>query len=364
MALPFDLTVLEKAWYVTSQDDQFQANENRGSIYGVLDTFWQNRNKILSANQLEGLRTAASRPVSIATQKKRALGTGTARVCTPAGAASGSAATALTWSTVQDDFTLSVDQLIGANNYTFQDALAQNFKQMLLSFYSRLDTLAYNFLIANKSAGNGSHYPRSGVNGEIGALDWKLSPNSAAVWVNNVQSEMLQNDYGGPYDVVGSTYLSSIVSAMLNQGAGNQTNSNFQFQNFNFKFSNRVAVDNGDAAEAIIMPQGQVTTLTWTKPKNRIDWANIGIMLGEKRGSFYQVGNELWGTMIEPRYGIEIEMKVKGVCFDNSANIADGQDDFNIGFSMAFDVAQLNAYSSDANTGIYKYRLLLADNPS
>jgi len=358
MANEYGAIAFTEAWYKTRETDFMQRNESRASIYGILDTaLIDNANKLLSNAQIEVLRTAAERPVKIPVLKKEAVGTSTARVCAGTGVGD-SAVVTPTWATINEQFSLSVDQLLGTSIIDPNSILRQRIRERIKSIDSRLDTAGNAFLVANKSDGLGTHYTRVTNDAQVPLADHTVSPNTAALWLNYASQEMFENDYSPMYNIVGSPGVKASIMPMLAQGVGNQTNLAFQDGEFMKRFSNRVTVDTAnDVGTAFIMPEGMFTLLTWTKPKNRTNLSALGFEGIQEVGGWIIAGNDFWGMVAHPVYGFPIEVKGKLSCNDNSANMLDAQDDLLYQISLSFDYAYLKAYTSDTNTGIYKYEL-------
>lgn len=358
MANEYAPIAFTEAWYETKERDFMQRNENRASIYGILDTaLIDNKDKLLSNETVEKLRTAAERPVKIPVLQKEATGAGTARVCAGTGVG-GSAVVTPTWGTINEQFSVSVDQLLGTSILGADTILRQRMRERIKSAHARLDTAGNAFLVANKSAGLGTVYTRVTNDAQVPLADHRVSPTTAALWLNNVSQEMFENDYAPMYNIIGSAGVAASLRPLLAQGAGNQTNLAFQDGEFMKRFSNRIAVDTAnDVGTAFIMPEGMFTLLTWTKPKNRTNIEALGFDGVVNSGGWLIAGNDIWGQVIDPVYGFPWEVKIKVSCNDNSANMAEAQDDLLYQVSMSFDYAYLKAYTSDANTGIYKYEL-------
>jgi hypothetical protein len=142
--------------------------------------------------------------------------------------------------------------------------------------------------------------------------------------------------------VVGEANMKAVFSSMLNQGQSTDTNLGFQFQGVTSSFSNRVTNNTGIYATGYAFEKGAFGFLTWTNGLSR-------------EGK--DIGTDVWRTFVDPRYGLTIELKVKKACTDNSGTITGAEADYTEGFVMAVDVCTPIAYSSDSNTGIYKYEL-------
>jgi hypothetical protein len=129
---------------------------------------------------------------------------------------------------------------------------------------------------------------------------------------------------------------------MLAQGNSTATDLAFQFGNFSADFTNRLDNNTGIYATGYVFEKGAFGFLTWINGLHR-------------EGK--DIGTDVWTRFQDPRYGMDLELKVKKACADNSSIGSGMQADYTEGFVISVDVATPVAYNSDDNTGIYKYEL-------
>lgn len=334
-------TLLQAAIYKATQSDMFQSNEVRASNYGAWEAAWGDRELLAGTSQLEAIKKSSVQTTTLDVFVKEAQGEGTARKCSPTGGQTTDTVD-LTYATIFEEFSLSELEYL-QNRFSKEDAMAHMLQQKLLSIDKRLDTAAVAFLESSYHKGDGSIYPNFNQAKQVPPSDYDIQTQRAALWLNNVAVEMEENDYYGQIRVVGSPRLKGYMASMLNQGAGTATNLGFQFQNFNAMFSNRVTNNTGRNATAYVFEKGMVGAVTWANGLHR-------------KGK--DIGTDVWTIMQHPRYGFDIEVKIKKACTDNSGTITGGQADYVEGIGLSFDVAFFKAYSSVANnTGLYKYEL-------
>lgn len=341
LSMGYSATVLQTAIYKAGKKDPFQANEMRKSTYGAFDVAMTGTPELLPATTLKNLKMAANQAEKINVFQKEALGTGTTRVC--AGTGDGTTAqVTLTWSSYVEQFGMSIDN-IEENQYEYAEIFEKRWENKHRSFYKRFENAAIAYLETKANKGDGKQYKHFGNAKQVPLSDWDISTNRSAQFMNKIKAEMLDNDYAGQYVVIGNTAFAAVWAAMTSQGGNTATKLDDQFLDFEFHCSNSLLNDTGVSATAYIFQKGMFGVIPWTKPKNR-------------RG--YSIGTDTWSLYNEPRYSMEIEQKYSAACYDNSGSLAKSQDDLIEGFGLAVDLAFITAYSSDSNTGIYKYELL------
>ena len=318
---------------------KFQENETRRSKYGALEAYRAGTSLLIPTTRLEALKTSTERVTSIDTFVKEANGTGTARKCAGTGGGS-TARTALTYATFVEEF--SVSDLEHSNNLTSkQEAFNHLFNERIKSLHNRIDAAAVTHLEANKSTVNaGTIYGASAVDIVAKGVP-QLTKNE---FYNNLSVEMQQNDYDAPYYNIASTSQKALMRFDLNQGAGNSVNLQFPMPDYQHYFTNRIAEVGVESSSYVVSP-GTVGLVTWINQLSR---------MGQ------DIGTDRWSSFEDP-FGLlgSIELKIKEGCFDNSGSFAGAEADLVTSYVMAVEVAFVKAYSSTADTGIYKYQVEL-----
>lgn len=339
MASSYSATLLQDAIYKASQKDMFQKFETRGSNYGALDAAFAQRNLLLPNSTLENIRKASSQTEKINVFVKEANGSGTARKCSGTGDGA-TAQVPLVWATLEEEFEMSYLDM-KQNQYTFDEIFQRRLEQRLLSMYSRLDAIQVAALEANYTAGLGTQFTKYNDASQVPLNDYDITTNRAAMWLNKAKSDMFANDLSmDNLMMVGEGGLIQIQSSMQNQGSGNETNLGFQFNGVTFKNTNRIVNNDGRYATGYLFEKGMFTMLTWVNQLHR-EGKDIGI--------------DVWTLFQDPRYGFDIELKIKKGCADSSAKGAGMQADYVESYVLTLDYATPFAYTSDDNSGIYKY---------
>lgn len=339
--MSFSPTVLQDSISNLAKNKQFVSRELRGSIYGALDTVAAQTELLVPKAELERVRQASSQTQKINVYNKIAAGSGTARKCTGSGTGT-TAQSTLSWSTIVEEFALSYIEHEG-NQIKYQAAFEYLLDQKLKAIYKRIDEKIVAAMEANYSAGDGDSFTLFNDAFQVPLSQYDIATTRAATWMNKVKADVMKNDFDPDMlQVVGDSNMKAVMSSMMNQGQYTETDLGFQFQGVDSAFTNRVTNNNGIYATGYIFEKGAMGLLTWTNQLSRN---------GEN------IGTDIWTTMVDPRYGLTMELKVKKACTDNSGSYAGAQADLVESFVIAIDVATPVAYNSDGNTGIYKYEL-------
>lgn len=343
MSSTYASTVLQDAIYTAMKKDTFQSFETRGSVYGALDIATAQTNILLPKSTIQKIKQAESQAEKINVFKKESEGTDVAFACSFSGNGATDRMT-LTYEPFVEGFSLSYGDM-SANMYTYAEMYQMRFEEKMKSMYKRIDEYVVSILEANYSAGAGDSFTLYNNAFQVPLDEYDLSAQRSALWLNKLKSDIRKNDFSGDnIHVLGDSNLVSVMSAMINQGTGTQTNLGFQFQGVTSNFTNRIVNNNGIYATGFVFEQGAFGIIDWIDPLFRAG---------------KEIGTDEWTSFIEPRYGMTIGVKVKRECADNTSVIsgmtmsADFQESWQFGVMVAVPIA----YSSDANTFIYKYEL-------
>lgn len=346
MASSYVQTLLLDALYKANNSDVFQSFEIRPSVYGALDAAWKMRNDILPAATIEGMKKSSARLNKIDVFKKEAAGAGTARKCTGTGDGS-TARVTLSWQTVMEEFSISKLDL-AQNNYTFQEMFSKRFNEKLKNLAKRIDAIVVAMLEANYTAGNGDNFVTFNNAFQVPESEWNLAANLASLWINSMKADMFKNDLDqDQIHMVGDANMQGIMNSLIAQGSANSVNTFFQMSGLTGSFTNRIVNNGGIKATGYGFQKGAFGILTWI---NQL----------ESEGE--NTGTHIWTNFTMPRYGFKVGLKETITCADNSANVPGAEADSVHGYVLAVDISTPVQYSSDGNSGIYKYELDSDDN--
>jgi hypothetical protein len=320
----------------TSLDKQ----ENRGSGYGLLSLAKRDTPNIIRPADIIAARGTAARDTKIPVLQKIAFSLGSSRSCTGATQTTTSALVTLSWATITSGFDMLPSQYDN-NEIAYVQDFMHKMQQMEKVIAAALDTAVYTKLNAVKSTtftADGSPFDFSGNVIQI--------PDAyKSTYLNELYQSMFQDDFTGPFNIVGSPQLMAINSYYANQGAGNSANTLFQFGDFNFDYSNRVALTTGAHSTLFVMPVGSIGMLDWVDPDSR-----AGRRISE---------SNYYTTVELPMIGVTSGLHVQMACADNTTQGGAGLEASVLeNYNFSFDYALVTPYISAGAAPIYKADVL------
>ena len=330
-------------------------NTTRLSRYGAWDLFLrqnQSPQGILSDDARQLIkRSFLNSNVQVPVLNAPDVSISNARSCTISDSENTSALVTLTFVTYAFGFTMIPAQYPD-NEIGYQADFDKKLKNYLLKLAATLDTAALSALDTNKNQ----------VWTDIGALFSGDETTADIVEVgtgevdfmyNNLDAMMEKMDfYAGPenYDVVADTLHKATVRRLAAQGPTNDENNEFQFQNFNFSYSNRVTNAAGAKETGYVVAPGSLAV------ENRNDWDAV---LGHTIGTQKQ-----WEIVQNvPIVGLDMAAFYTEDCADKNA-LHSGTDPLTRtkveGYEWSTDVAFVTAYNPDLSTNynpIVKFNL-------
>jgi hypothetical protein len=135
---------------------------------------------------------------------------------------------------------------------------------------------------------------------------------------------------------VGSYRLRSLVDWYINQGAGNSTNTSFQFNDYNFAFSNQTSIGTSYHSVAYAIPEGSLAYL---------QWVDIDARMGHKSGD----GKE-WYVQELPLMGQQVGVLYQSSCADKSSLLTGLEASLMENFTFSFDRAFTSSYDATIST--------------
>jgi len=330
MAYLLDTVLTE--WRSDYQDTNLDLHEHRLSSFGAFEAFALDTPNLVSADQIASERTAQTRATKITVIKRKSYSLSTTRACAAIDNNNVSALVTLTWATLRTGFSMIPSQYPN-NHIGYMEDFNRKMLDVQRTFLTQLDTLAVANLNANKSAVNaadGNPYTVTANTMDVPAAD---KDN----FFNELEAILNTNDLEYPVNIVASTRTKALVRELYNQGPANDTNTQYQFGDQNFHYSNRVSVATGDAYTVFAAPMGSLGYLSWVDPDSKLN-------------STANSGKE-WRTMMLPLLGHNVGVLFQDACADNSTEIGAGAEASLIqNYTFSFDYSFINAYNSDPNT--------------
>ena len=213
-----------------------------------------------------------------------------------------------------------------------------------------LELQIYTALNAAKSTTTNSSLV--GVGNRYGATAGdaiQISSTLRPTFFNDSDSIFLADDFDAmDFDVIGDAQLASIVNFYANQGGANNTNTNFQFGNKAFSFSNTVSTTASALSTGFIMPPGSLGFYSRLAPEHE-----MGLSL--KSGVEY-------GKYSSPLMGFDLAMLYRDSCGDEAATTSNAldtsapQDFYQMGYTICILTPSLA--TGETNNGIKKFDFL------
>ena len=252
---------------------EFAQNDTRYRIPAVFQLFLNGAERFFP--NYKSLKTAVNRSVEtnyFARTSQALLTTAPAHDHTGTGGDSG--ILALAWQPYKTTFSTTLKQ---ANNSTwsFQEEYTNEIRQKVIDFADGLDDVAGAYLFSNRSgASDGDVSPKvvfNGINDVYVVAD--ANKTEVATLIKTVAD--LNKYQGQVIDVACDSFLYTEVLKLANQGAGNDTNTSFQFLNTTWihdpKMGARaVALDPTYVKGfGVAVPRGHIACADWISLQNR-----------------------------------------------------------------------------------------------
>lgn len=339
-------TVLQeaRAFIKDENNRKFQLRPNLTNIFALFE-----RDREYTIPNLANIRQATTQATKATYLKKKDFTVGTSKSCTISGETSGSGIVTLSWQTASASVISNYKQFAG-NDVALMRALANDLYNLEVSLWEDVDSTLLTYLDTNKSGVN------NGSSGSFNATTdiMQIKNSEKNRFYNYVTADMRMNNYMPQYLETFNTFWTSEQQYYINQGAGNNVNTAFQFNGFDFFPSNLIdltaenaAANNDYSSIHYIVPAGGVAILDWNDPLNR-----------EGRVS----GNKSWGTyqsLLRP--GITLDLYKVTDCADTSAD-GGGTQDYVEEWELSFNFALAKQPVPTADeTPIYKYGVLEGD---
>jgi hypothetical protein len=312
-------------------------NELRPPLTGALNAYFASTPDLINggASTISSLKNSTAQPVAIPVVKQLTTTVDSARAC-GATEVGDSALITPTFQIVSKGFKMS-SLMFAGNEINFQEAFRNNLEQTFIKLHLNLEQKAITNLVANQSAiNNGS------LNTWFGALNqMNVSAANYNYFYSSIAAELLENNFNGQLFNVHMAAGREQVLRTGAQGMGNATNLQWQMDGFTHFATNSISRPTASTTASFIFVPGTVGIVPWINKVSRI---------GE------DFGTEMWTTINDPFVpGLTWELKVRKSCADNSAVTTGGEADPTYEFRISAEFAYIAAYTSNTDTGIYKY---------
>lgn len=255
----------------------------------------------------------------------------------------------VTWVTLSADLSMYAAEHT-KNEISYLQDLNKKIQRVDHAFCKAIEDLIYTRLDTEKSAVYNSPFVGAGAKYPLVANTLQVAAADQEYFFNDLEAIMNGDDfYSAPFKVLGNTTLMPAVKHYINQGGGNDENLNYQFANYDFRFSNHLVNGGGVKSTGFCLNDDSFGIIS------RI---NADAVLGHKAGD----GTE-WGTVVLPKLGMNVGTQYKSVCADLSANsgLEHLTSTMKENWQLSIDIAFVTQYNSDPVTkagGIKKWEFL------
>lgn len=317
-------------------------NEQRRSRYGAWD-FYRRQSRanedgsaglassIITPEMRKNIKRSMGNTVQVPVLDAQDVVITNVRSCVVADNENTSKLITLTFVTYAFGFTMIPAQYQN-NQIGYQQDFTQKLNNYLLKFAATLDTAAVNNLSANKNqyfpADITAYYPVVG-----NAL--QVSQAQKNDFYNNASAILETMDFYGTTNVVASTSAKPMINRLQAQGAGNQTNEDFQFNGYDWNFTNRLTNGAGIQSTAYLVGDGMVGVENRNDPDARA---------GSRTGN-----GKVWGEAPLPLVDLTVGTYYYDDCADKSglhAGTAHLTRTRVEGFEWSTDICFVNSYNS------------------
>ena len=252
----------------------FTEAERRTKVSPALTLAMKNLSILIPSHEV--LRTREDRPVSgyMLTRSKRAATT--QRTYNHTGVRGDSKEIPFTWQTTGDKFTISLKQMDN-NIFGFEETLAAEIYNACLNIHEDIETKLLDYLLTNKTQVNNAT-----KNGTWSAENhaFEIAADDKGTFYQRLKSMMRQNNYRGTYDIIADSLLSVAAEQLAAQGAGNATNTAFQFAGLNIAESIELTDDTYENGVVLAMPAGGYALQPWMPRQNRMGHGDYNSYVG------------------------------------------------------------------------------------
>lgn len=183
---------------------------------------------IVTNPALQNIRTSEKRTVKTYLPKRQATTGGTSRAYNHTGAFGDSLAVTLAWSTLSEPFKVSM-KLADNNVLTGAQMFASALRNAINNLLKRSNDLFIASLLADKTNVNAG-----GANGTFNetSFDYEIPESYESFLYQEIQSMMQKNLYNGNLAAIADMKAFALAQRLINQGIGNNTNTQYQFAGF------------------------------------------------------------------------------------------------------------------------------------
>jgi len=319
----------------TDYTEQLDKHENRASRYRVYDLFRQQTNaanSIISEQTRTAIKDSFGKTIKIPVFLNQDVSIGNVRTCAIRAGESTNAFVTLTFATLAFGFSMFPAEY-GNNDTSYAQDWNNRLRGYINKMNAHLDTLGISFLNINRN-----QYWTPEITAVYPVVNNALQVSKAGTedFYNQASAIFEQMDFYDRIDVAANTLHKPVVKRLTNQGQGNDVNDAFQFNEYDFGYSNHILNGPGIASTAYLVQKGSVAM------ENRNDRDAI---MGHSAAG----GGKQWGQEYVPGIGLTMGTYYTDDCTDASARVgADGLTRTKVeSFEWSTDICLIGAYNSN-----------------
>ncbi len=296
---------------------------------------------------LASIRSSTTRATTALYLKNKDFTEIGSKSCDPSGETSGSSSVPINWAKKTYAMSFNEKQFDG-NQVSIDQARAIDLWNLEKTLWKDVDQAAIDYLETNRSAIN---------NGESGSFDtvndiMAINASDADEFYNLVGADMQINNYNPMYSDLFNTMWGANKNFIFAQGAGNDTNLEFQNVGFNYYRSNLISGN-------VTIGNNTYTSIHYVVPDQAVavlDW-NESLNVRTK-----QSADKFWFTMDSSmRPGYKFDVFKKTGCGDTTSSGGAPQD-----YTEVWEITIWYAFAKQPlsgvnETGIFKYGILDGD---
>ena len=331
-----------RAFYDDVASGRFQTNELRRPIINTTRAFMDSTPfSVLGGKEtLEKIKKSGDQTTKVPILTKLTADNGTARTCATSGAEGDTALTTLSYTTYVEKFKIST-LMLQNNDISYQTTLRHLMNEKMRILMQRLETNLAAYLESSHATTSGAETQATigTFTGDIGIV--ALADKNE--YFSRLTTAMMQNNFAGPYQHVHSMGLSNRIMLQQNEGSGNSNNLAPQQQGFTHYGANLVPTTGSTEGTSFVFVPGTVGLLSYNNVLHRNNT---------------QHGDDIWTTIANPFMpGLTFDLKSTTACTDNSGTSTHRGADLVTYFELVLEFSRYKAYTSDGDTGIYKFQL-------
>jgi len=291
----------------------------------------------IASPALNELRTREDRSVNAYMPIRQAAIGGTARAHNHTGAKGDSQATAVSWTTLSEPFSISKKQADN-NVLTWAQMYASSLQNAIYNIIDRADAWFVAAAVAAKTG-----YSAGGGKGNFNTTDdvYEVPAAEANYFFQNGRQCLRYNRYNGPLMVIADDHAATSAERLTAQGSANATNYGFQFGNMEILPTTRSILGSAYNGSALMFETGLVAVLPWIPKQNRkpLNPTKVEDAIGD------------YGQISVPELGFNIGIHAYSARVDDSSVGGYTQDVrhyFEASIDLGFTKSELSSYR-DAN---------------